>query len=427
MTFCDVICLFMLNFRHCFSLSLISTCLSLSPSLRAESLHHDITPAATLTWPTVIDAALAQRLGQTQIDIRREAAQTLSDRSTRWLAAPPALQGRYQTGDGGPDLPLREWEVGVELPLWRWGQRQAAQSEANAAQTLAQQTGPWLRWQVHGALQEAYWSLLVQDWLVTCARDDHARAQALLNEVTRRVRAGDAPKLERLRVEQVVLEREQAVQVAEGQRKDQAIQWHLLTGLAQRPVEPELSNLPAPIDRSIAPALWPPVQRAQQQAQQSQAAWTAAQAQGAGQPRVLIGHRDERLGPERVDSIGATFTLPFGSASDRAALALPARLKAAEDADLLHQTQRDAERMQHEALHEQALMRAHVTAQAQLQARAREEHRLMTRAYQLGEISLTERLASDQRWADTVRQYGLLLRHAHRATARVQQAFGQTP
>jgi hypothetical protein len=62
-------------------------------------------------------------------------AKVLSERAGSVLSAHPAVQMRYQT-DRVPGRPagVRELEAGLELPLWRFGQRDALRREADAGQ-----------------------------------------------------------------------------------------------------------------------------------------------------------------------------------------------------------------------------------------------------------------------------------------------------
>ena len=95
-------------------------------------------------------------------------SEILQRRGGQWLSAAPAVQWRYQTDaqnnrNNPATAGLRENEVGVELPLWRWGQRDAAQAEGEKAQAYAQQYRQWQAWQVAGEVRDLFFQPLAEE------------------------------------------------------------------------------------------------------------------------------------------------------------------------------------------------------------------------------------------------------------------------
>ena len=95
--------------------------------------HDELVRSDSLTLAAAIVAAQQKAPVQSTPLAHQHEGEILQRRGGQWLSAAPALQWRYQTDalsnrNGPATSGLRENEVGVELPLWRWGQRDAAEA-----------------------------------------------------------------------------------------------------------------------------------------------------------------------------------------------------------------------------------------------------------------------------------------------------------
>lgn len=383
---------------------------------------HDELPVRTdLSLAQAVSAALTRTPAQSLPQARRNEAEALQGRAGSWIAGSPALQLRHQNDRWQSRQGVQEWEAGVELPLWRWGQRSAIASEAGHASELAESSLALRAWQVAGEVRESYWQTRLDEWLAERAALDLAAWRQLEQDVLRRIKAGDAAPAERLAAEGARRERELLLHEAEVRHIDSQVQWRLLTGL---------DSLPGQVNEAEASAgdqPWPPVAAARALRDKQQDALDSVRALGAGQPRLLLGSRRDITPNERIDSVAATLTLPFGGGShQRQAQALP-QTQLAEASDGLRQLEREAALVRHEAGHE---LEARRQALALVEARvglARDEVRLSRRAYVLGETSFNERLLSEQRSAEAERQRGVAEIALARAIARYNQAWGVLP
>ena len=401
--------------------SLVLPALASMPGTHADHSHDALQVDDSLSLTDVVNAALARTPLQAVPEARRQEAEVLASRSGSPLSGSPALLLRHQTDRWQSRLGAQEWEAGVELPLWRWGQRSALASEAGHAERYALLYAQLRRWLVAGQVREAYWLVQLSDWLEDRARLDLGAWRQLEQDVLRRIQAGDAAPAERLVAEGARRERELMLHEAETRHVDSEVQWRLLTGL---------DRLPTSREETLALAddsPWPPVAAARELLAKQQDALDSARALGAGPPRLLLGSRREQVGSERIDSLGATLTLPFGGPShQRQALVTPT-LQQAEAADALRQAERDAAIVRHEARHELNARRIAAELGSARLGLSRDEIRLARRAYVLGEISLNERLLAEQRHAEVERQHGVARLQLALAIARYNQAWGVTP
>jgi len=117
--------------------------------------HDELVRSDSLTLAAAILAAQQKAPAQSAPLAHQREGEILQRRGGQWLSAASAVQWRYQTDalhdrNTPATAGLRENEIGVELPLWRWGQRDAAQAEGEKARAYAQQYRQWQAWQVAG-------------------------------------------------------------------------------------------------------------------------------------------------------------------------------------------------------------------------------------------------------------------------------------
>ncbi|WP_018413309.1 TolC family protein [Methyloversatilis thermotolerans] len=377
-----------------------------------------------LSLSQALDRALARAPGVLLPQARAVESRVLSERAGSLLSAPPAVQLRYQSdrlpGRGGG---LREMEAGLELPLWRGGQREALGREAEAGRVLSEQEARSLRWRVAGEVREMLWRVMLAEIEVGLADADVALYRALEDDVSRRVRAGDAAPVDMLSAETARREREVVLYEARVELAHSLFGWQELTGLAVLP-----ASVSEPVAAQPDAQGYPPVVTAQAAVERIRRALGSVQAQGSGTPRLLVGVRSEAATDmPTTDSVGATLSIPFGGEAHRAALQSPLHLELARAEDELAQAQRAAKLALHEAAHElHAREQARALAAAQ-QGIAGREVDLARRAYRIGETSLAERLLVEARAAYARRAAALADLARARAIARYNQSLGILP
>ena len=92
---------------------------------QAAHTHVPVEIDAALDWSTLISTTLAAHPGSGGLAARTAEAEAWEQRGRQWLAAAPSLYFSYLSDRPLDDLGQREYEGGVELPLWRGGQRSA--------------------------------------------------------------------------------------------------------------------------------------------------------------------------------------------------------------------------------------------------------------------------------------------------------------
>lgn len=371
-----------------------------------------------------LDAAWARSLAAVEAAGRQRQAQAELGVAATWLAGPPALVLSQRDGRGAAANGSRETELGIALPLWRFGQRQqhtqAAQAEAEWA--AAAERAARLRLAAH--LRDEAGQLRLAEADAQQAAQQQQLLQALSADVERRVQAGDLAPADALAARADLLAAHTQAREAQQSLARQRSAWALLTGTTALP-EPELpyaagdAGLDLHADAQLAAAA---VQRARQRVAQ-------VQAQRAAAPELGIGVRQERpgLGQPQQHSVALSLRLPLGTQT----YSQPQLAAALAEQDLALATQ---QRLVLELEAELALARdqmvsatAQTDAEAERAALLRERARLLNQSFQAGESALPELLralsAAAQAEAASARQQAALAQaHAH-----LQQALGQLP
>ncbi|MBU0603553.1 MAG: TolC family protein [Gammaproteobacteria bacterium] len=411
-------------FRMTFFSVLLLACL---PAGAQTMVPHDdeheqqVVRAPALSLSRAVDAALDRAPGGALPQARRAESRTLSARADSVLSGPPAVHVRYQTDRLPGRAGLRELEAGLELLLWRAGQRDALRREAEAGSQLSQEELRAHRWRVAGEVREVLWRVMQSEAEQRLAGIDVELYRALEDDVARRVSAGDAAPVERLSAEAARRERDAVLHEAQVELAHSLFAWHTLTGMHEVPAtvrEPRAGEASG----------YPPVVTAQAALERARMALGSLRGQGSGAPRLLIGVRSETA-PDSptTDSLGATLTIPFGGEAHTAAALSPAYMELARAEDELAAAQRAATLALHEAEHE-----LHAREQAQRLADAQgavadREVDMARRAYRLGETSLAERLLVEARAASARRAAALAGIAFERAIARYNHSLGILP
>jgi outer membrane protein TolC len=371
-----------------------------------------------------LDAAWTRSLESAEATGRQRQAQAEQRVAGTWLAGAPTLELSQREGRGSAADGSRETEVGIALPLWRFGQRQQNAQTAQAESDWAAAAERAARLRLAAQLRDQAGRLRLAEADVQQASQQRQLLEELSADVARRVKAGDLAPADAMAAKADMLSARALEREAQQSLATQRSAWALLTGSSVLP-EPESiaaegeTSLEQHAEAQLAHAV---VQRSRQRVAQ-------VQAQRGAPPELGIGVRQERpgLGQAQQHSVALSLRVPFGTethSQPRLAAAL-----AEQDLALMNQQRL---RLQLEA--ELALARSQLaatTAQADAEgeraALLRERAQLLKKSFQAGESSLPELLrataAAAQAEAASARQHAALAQ----ARARLQQALGQLP
>jgi cobalt-zinc-cadmium efflux system outer membrane protein len=391
----------------------------------AVSYSQRVEARADLTLHDIYSAALALDPRSGLPEAYRQEAMALSARADSLLAGSPALALRHQTDEAGTNRGLRESEVNVELPLWRWGQRQASRDLAEAAAGYAEAHDRALELDIAGLVRDALWELALAEEHRNLARRAWTSAQTLEQDVRRRVQAGDLAEADLLLVRDETLGKLDEYLLATTGVRHAEKRYMALSGLPQRPADfsETASSLNTIADDH------PLLSEARRRVERAQADLQRTRSAGSDSPQLIVGSRrdEEAISGITHDSIGIGLRLPFASASHAGPAIASANNQLAEAQSAQLALRRTLELALFEAGHTLETLRAELELAREQETLARENLRMARIAFDLGEIDLVQRLRVQTRAYTAERTLSLRTLQLQQAIARYNQAVGVTP
>jgi cobalt-zinc-cadmium efflux system outer membrane protein len=387
--------------------------------------HEPVGVDPMLDWRSLIEIALAAYPATSELAARAAEADAWNRRGRQWLAAAPALYFSYLSDRPRDDWGQKQYDTGVELPLWRLGQRDAVRAVAASASAESGAAAAALRLEVAGLVRGALWDIAASTNAVAAARDAVTVATELVRVVERRNARGDLPRADTLHARAALLDREQAVVAAEAELADAERAYRSLTGLDVRPAS--FAETPAPGDELTSDH--PFVALAAVGIVRADASLDLAERDVRGPLTLAVGpHREvDPFTTIPRDSLIVEFRLPVGGKSYGATQTASAA-RAVASAESAHaQLLRRLELDLHEAEHTLGVLERSAALAGERDLLAAEQLRMAQAAFAQGEIELRELLRVQDATLAAHREVERLATERQRTVAALNQALGVTP
>lgn len=334
----------------------------------------------------MVEAAVSRNPGIELAAAERNVGEALQRKAAQLFAGGPTANIKYQTDTIGSDLGYREWEGGIEVPLWLPGQAGSYEREADQTLRVSDVLQTAKRLEIAGQVRERLWSAAIARSEVEQANGAVKAARELLNDVQRRVEAGELPHTDRLLAEKALLEREEAAQQAQTRARQAAQLFTRYTGfdLPAEPGQEQIGNTEALNTEH------PQLMLSHARVEQARARRNRVSAERRSGPSVWLGGKTSKAmaGSDYESAIGVEISMPFGEGGHTA----PA-LAEAEAALTQTQVEHASTQLAFEDQFAQAGLERERALQAveQTQRRSRlaeESLKLSRRAFSLGETDL---------------------------------------
>ena len=370
-------------------------------------------------------ATFVRHQGRELSQSERDIANALDQKAAQPLAGDPTFNLKYETDAIGSDLGYREWEGGVELPLWSPGQSREYKREAERTGFVADAILNARRLEVAGKVRDRIWMLALARGDLEQAQSALQTAQGLADDVKRRVDAGELPRSDLLLADKDVLTRTDAVAQAENHVAQAEGAFRNLTGLESAPA-PRREPLPA---NKELPENHPQLVLVDAKVEQARAHRERVEGERRKGPNVWLGGKSfkERAGAGYDSAVGVEISIPLGSVAHAA----PALAKAGA---ALTEAQVEREHRRHqldEALYI-ATLEYQRTTEAQQRAQRRQELAeasldISRRAFELGETDLVRLLQVQADTIDARHDQQIRQLDVGQEIARLNQSLGVIP
>jgi outer membrane protein TolC len=385
--------------------------------LFAETVSPTLAGAVQAAFERYPEAGLARAIRQ-QGDAIRQQASSL-------LAADPAVVLRHESDAVTDSNGYRQWEGGLEMPLWLPGQRQRRSRVADATHGEGDATLRLQRWKVAGEMRDLLWSLEIAAAEVDVATQAVQSSRDLEQDVDKRVRAGELARMDLILAQEETLAREMEHAAAVSQHGALLMQYRAVTGL---------SAVPADVSETAAtagdiPDDHPALLASRVAAERSRAERDQVRGEKRASPVLSLGGKSERpeSGLSYDNALILEVSLPLGTEGHAAPRTAEAERSLAEATAAAARARLDLENdlIGARSARQQAQQSVQLaTRQRQLAA---EGLRLAQRAFELGENSLFMVLEARRKALTSERTLRISELELGRAVARYNQALGVIP
>jgi outer membrane protein TolC len=215
------------------------------PACAAESGSRRLAADPSLTFTVLLQQALQRSPEYLELAERDAEAKAHVAAARSWLAGRPSLEASYANDRPRTAVGFTELEYGVQLPLWRPGERRDA---ARQGRTLAEHADAWrslLELTIAGRLRDSLASLESAERLLEIERQAVVDTQQLVTSVERLFDAGEMAVLDVTQARTSLLAQRRAVLQAEAALANAEAALMRLTGLSARPAAARPSASPS--------------------------------------------------------------------------------------------------------------------------------------------------------------------------------------
>lgn len=401
-----------------------------SQSGTASAHNTPSTPGTLVSLRSALEAAWALHPASRASGNRSAELEARARAAQSFVAGSPSVGLAHRTDALSGDAGLREYEAEVAIPLWNPGVRGATQNQVAADISALDRQKSTERLKLAGEVREAAAQVALARAEREGAARKHLEATELVNDVERRVKAGETARVD-------ALQARASAQQAQGQMalQDAALlrvlgQWRALTGQSQAAdLQEPLLGSAAQNSSAYLPAEHPALQAAQAQVRSAQARLALTEADRRDPMELGLGVTHERpaTGANLETSVRFALRIPLGGDNRNAAklAAALAELDAAQaQADaVVRQTEADvaaAHAGLDAARSQEAFAAQRATLSTQMQA-------LVAKSYQLGESDLPPRMRADNEKLDADLSLARARIELQRAISQLNQSLGHLP
>lgn len=410
---------------HCGAALLLAVCL-LRPATAAEPVSSHLPRDASLTFPVLLQQSLRQAPEYLALAARDEEARAHVAAARSWLAGRPSLEAGYLDDQPRSATGMSELEYGVQLPLWRLGERRDA---AALAKSLGQQTEAWRRFlelSIAGQLRETLAALEAAERVLELEREATTDAQQLVTSVERLFDAGEAAALDVAQTRTTLLAQRRQHLEAEAALDDAEARYRRLTGLAARPAA---AHRETQSDRPDIESDHPWLRLLAAEVSVADESVKRARQEAKGNPAVMLGARRQRgsATEEYNDSLLFSLSVPFGGSAHVGAQVSGVKRERAEAEIALKTAQRDLAQRLQETRRELDVVTASLQLSEEQAALDRRQWEMTKSAFEVGEVTLFQVLTALRQSRTSAREHELLKLRHESLIAQFNQTLGVLP
>ncbi|NOT68842.1 MAG: TolC family protein [Methylophilaceae bacterium] len=339
-----------------------------------------------LTLASVVEKTFERNPQQQVLRAGSQVVEAKNIHASSLLPAAPAISVRHQNDKIGSGRNQREWEAGLEIPVWLPGQRSARVAVATDAQTELSASRAGLKLILAGQVRDALWDIAMQTGYVDLAQSRFNAAEALQRDVQKRYKAGELAKTDFMLAQNETLQAQTLLLRASAELKHAEHRYWMLTGLKELPAkQDEPLSGKAELDDNH-----PLLIEAASRVGLAQVERNLVQVEKRENPQVTVGGRYEQGAFDTAynASVGVALRVPFSYGARTAPMLANAEMGLANAMSERDKLLLVLQAAQHEAEHNLEVTHAELKIVETQNQLAQENLRLAKKAFALGESDL---------------------------------------
>lgn len=370
----------------------------------------------------VTQIALQRSPDQVRLEAMNESSRALFRRARNLLGSQPTLNVSGRSDQWQSDEGVREYQLGVDLPMWRIGER-------SAGRDLAEKSAEWvsaewnnIRLQMAGTVREMIWDYALAENSVESASSALEMAQKTESDMERRVKLGELSRSDLLLAQQQTLLREEELSAAKAELYHALTRYEVIAGSRRMPGKWREQKASIEDITDTHPALYTLVKDVERARSE-----VLVLSKERGEP-VTVGVTGYRAhagaGEDYNDSLQLNVGIPFGPKSYRDVKLAELQQKVADAQARLVTKRRQLTANLHEAEHAIHRLEEALSIAEKSRRLSEEQLRMAHTAFKVGESNLFALLLVQNKSVQARRQYRESRIKLQRAIARYNQAVG---
>jgi cobalt-zinc-cadmium efflux system outer membrane protein len=409
----------------CYSWPFMLYMLPLSAVL-AQPDHAPLNLSDTLTFNDIYASALQQAPEAMETSVRENQAVDFRRVGGSLIAGQPGLQMSYYDDGLLDDIGLQEFEYGVQVPLWRPGQKRDASQLGKSYEVQVEHWKNALAWTVGGRVRQVLGEIATAEADLVLQERAVADVERLREVTSTLFNAGEVARLELMQSESLLVEKQADLLQAQAAMVDAERTYTIITGLLERPAMTLTESL---TNEEDIQETHPWLQYLRSNVDLAGALVKQSEHSARGNPTLTLGTRQER--PDRfqdsISSVALQLSIPFGGKNFVSSRSSSARRDKV-DAEVAWQNAWiELNRQLHEVEHDLFIMDQEEPLRRTQAELSRERFDMALTAFSLGEVTLAQVVIAQQDAQESDRALQMLLADRQRQITQFNQLIGVMP
>ena len=410
-----------------FLLSTVALTAFVGATVQAQDYDHvHLDRSDSVQFADLLPLAMANSPRYRELSARDAEASVHQAVGDSWIAGNPSLTLDYLDDRSLSNLGQTELTWGVELPLWRLGEKRQM---AALGQRYSDQSSAWksaLELDIAGQLRIALADLHEADTMIVLERQATEDANALLEIVERLFDAGEVAQLEVMQARSLLLSQQRNELEADATRVAAERQYNVLTGIEVAPATPHTEIR---MEEETIPTSHPVLRLLQADIDLQAANVQKAKATAKGNPSLTLGSRRQKDGPGAgySDALALSLKIPLGGSTFVNASAANAERAKVEAEVMYYTTLRDLSANLHEAEQQLFTLETSLPMMQEEADLARQQWDMARTAFELGEINMSQVVIAMQLARNSAKDFETLALRQQRLILQYNQIIGVLP